>query len=266
MLAATSAGVIDGIFIGNFVGAPALAAVNIAMPAFYFFAAVIFMLAVGGSVMCGKFLGEQDPEAASLIFSKTLYAAFVVSGFIAAVSLFFLEELVSLLGANQDLHQMVRDYIQIILWAAPLLIIGLTLDYFVRVDGRPVLASVALVTFAASNIALDWLFIVHWGWGIKGAAWATALAEGVILIVLSPSSGSFILIDAASAQNVARVRNVYRSKQASDRHAAAIVLLSAADSDRAGQPSSVGRRARRSDTQALRVFRLCCYASPEADT
>ena len=63
------------------------------------------------------------------------------------------------------------------------MIIGLTLDYFVRVDGRPVLASVALVTFAASNIALDWLLIVHWGWGIKGAAWATALAEGVIPII-----------------------------------------------------------------------------------
>jgi putative MATE family efflux protein len=185
MLAATSAGVIDGIFIGNFVGASALAAVNISMPAFYLFAAVVFMLAVGGSVMCGKFLGEQDPEAASSIFSKTLYAALAVSGFIAAVSLFFLEEIVSLLGANQDLHQMVRDYMQIILWAAPLLIIGLTLDYFVRVDGRPVLASAALVMFAATNIALDWLFIVHWGWGIKGAAWATALAEGVILIILA---------------------------------------------------------------------------------
>ena len=51
MLAATSAGVIDGIFIGNFVGAPALAAVNISMPAFYLFAAVVFMLAVGGSVL-----------------------------------------------------------------------------------------------------------------------------------------------------------------------------------------------------------------------
>jgi len=185
MLAATSAGVIDGIFIGNFVGAPALAAVNISMPAFYLFAAMVFMLAVGGSVMCGKFMGEQNPDAASSIFSKTLYAAIVVSGSIVAVSLFFLDETVALLGANQDLHGLVRDYMQIIFWAAPLLITGLTLDYFVRVDNRPVLASVALVLFAVSNITLDWLFIVQWGWGIKGAAWATALSESVILIVLA---------------------------------------------------------------------------------
>ena len=51
ILAATSAGIIDGMFIGNFVGASALAAVNISLPAFYVFAAVVFMLAVGGSVM-----------------------------------------------------------------------------------------------------------------------------------------------------------------------------------------------------------------------
>ena len=49
-----------------------------------------------------------------------------------------------------------------------------------RVDGRPVLASVALVAFAATNVTLDWLFIAQWGWGIKGAAWATALAEMAI--------------------------------------------------------------------------------------
>jgi putative MATE family efflux protein len=185
MLAATSAGVIDGIFIGNFVGSAALAAVNISMPAFYLFAAVVFMLAVGGSVMCGKFMGENDHEAASAIFSKILYAVLTVSGLIVAVSLFFLDEVVVLLGANQELHGMVRDYIQIILWAAPLLIIGLTLDYFVRVDGRPVLASFALVMFAASNIFLDWLFVVVWGWGIKGAALATALSEAVILLILA---------------------------------------------------------------------------------
>jgi Na+-driven multidrug efflux pump len=155
------------------------------MPAFYLFAAVVFMLAVGGSVMCGKFLGEKNPKAASLIFSKTLYASVAVSGLIVALSLLFLDQVVFLLGANEDLHGMVRDYMQIILWASPLLIVGLSLDYFVRVDGRPLLASSALVMFALSNISLDWLFIAQWGWGIKGAAWATALSEGVILAILA---------------------------------------------------------------------------------
>lgn len=185
MLAATSAGIIDGIFIGNYVGAPALAAVNIALPVFYLFAAVVFMLAVGGSVMCGKFLGEKNLPAAREIFTRTLIASLVVALLIVGFSLLFLDEVVIMLGANEDLHGMVRDYMQIILWASPLLIVGLTLDYFVRVDGRPMLASFALVAFAVSNIAMDWLFIVQWGWGIRGAAWATALADGAILVILA---------------------------------------------------------------------------------
>jgi Na+-driven multidrug efflux pump len=155
------------------------------MPSFYLFAAVVFMLAVGGSVMCGKFIGEKDKRAASAIFSKTLYTALAVSGLIVSVSLFFLDEVVTLLGANEDLHGMVRDYMRVILWASPLFIMGLTLDYFVRVDGRPILASFALIAFAVTNILLDWIFIVKWGWGLEGAAYATALSEGVILLILA---------------------------------------------------------------------------------
>ena len=185
MLAATSAGVIDGIFIGNYVGASALAAVNISLPAFYLFAAIVFMLGVGGSVMCGKFLGEGDREAASDIFSRTLYSAVALACLIAGSSLVFLDQVVWLLGASAELQPLVHDYMQIILWASPVLIVALTLDWFVRVDGRPLLASFALIMFAVCNITLDWLMIVQWGWGLKGAAWATALSEAAILLILA---------------------------------------------------------------------------------
>jgi len=185
ILAATSAGIIDGFFIGNFVGASALAAVNIAMPAFYLFAAIVFMLAVGGSVMCGKFIGEKDPRAASEIFSRTLYASLGASMVIVLPSIIFLDPMITALGANAELHPMVRDYMFIILCAAPLLIVGFTLDFFVRIDNRPVLAAAALLFFAAGNVLLDWLFIVQWGWGLKGAAWATAIAEAGIVVILA---------------------------------------------------------------------------------
>ena len=185
ILAATSAGIIDGFFIGNFVGSAALAAVNISMPAFYLFAAVVFMLAIGGSVMCGKFIGENKLDAASDIFSRTLYASMAVSIGIIGLSLVFLDPLITALGANTDLHPLVREYMLIILAAAPILIVSFTLDFFVRIDKRPVLASMAMVSFAVVNISLDWLFIVQWGWGLSGAAWATALAEVSIMLILA---------------------------------------------------------------------------------
>jgi putative MATE family efflux protein len=184
MLAVTSAGVIDGIFIGNFVGATALAAVNISIPVFAMFAAIVIMLSVGGSVMCGKFIGEGNQYAARIIFSKIIYATLAVSLLISASIVLFLDQVVTLLGANEDLHELVSNYVRIVVIAAPLLILGFTLDYFVRVDGRPVLASATLVAFSVINICLDWFLIVKLGWGIKGAAWATAIAEASIFFIL----------------------------------------------------------------------------------
>jgi len=184
MLAVSSAVIIDGVFVGNFVGATALAAINISMPAFALFASVVYMLAVGGSVMCGKFMGEGKHQAASIIFSKTVYAVLFITLLVSMFFLLFLDQLVSALGANDDLHELVTDYMRIIVFAAPLLVLGLTLDYFVRVDSRPILASAVLIAFAMINISLDYLFIVKLGWGIKGAAWATAIAEGSIFFML----------------------------------------------------------------------------------
>jgi Na+-driven multidrug efflux pump len=184
LLAATSAGIIDGFFIGNYVGADALAAVNISIPAFYLFAAMVFMLAIGGSVMCGKYIGENNTVAAQRIFSKSLYASVATSTLLVVLGLLFLDPLIVALGANADLHPLVRDYMIIILAAAPLLIIGFTLDFFVQVDNRPVLAAVSMGFFAVTNVALNWIFIVQWGWGLKGAAWATALAEAGIVLIL----------------------------------------------------------------------------------
>jgi len=184
MLAIMSAGVIDGIFIGNYVGAAALAAVNISMPAMYVFIAVVFMLVVGGSVMCGKYIGEDNPAAASAIFSKTVYAMILTGLVISCFSLLFLDGLVAVLGANDELRGMVREYLQIILYSVPLFILALTLDYFIRIDGRPIFASAGLVAVAVINISLDWLFIAQWNWGIAGAAWATALSYLCIFLIL----------------------------------------------------------------------------------
>ncbi|WOJ93087.1 MATE family efflux transporter [Congregibacter variabilis] len=184
MLAVTSAGIIDGIFIGNFVGASALAAVNLAQPAWAAFAAIVFMLAVGGSVMCGRFLGQKDTESASSIFTRTLICAVGTGVLIAGAGLLFLDDLVRLLGATDAVQPLVEAYMRIVLIFAPVFVAALTMDYFVRADGRPVLAATALGAFAGSNIALNTLFIVYLDWGIVGAAWASALAEFAIFVIL----------------------------------------------------------------------------------
>ncbi|MFK7831222.1 MAG: MATE family efflux transporter [Congregibacter sp.] len=184
MLAVTSAGIIDGFFIGNYVGATALAAVNIAQPAWVAFTGIVFMLAVGGSVVCARFLGARNGPAASAIFTRTLIAACATGLLVSALGLIFLDRLVGLLGANEVLRPFVTSYMRVILWFAPIFVTALTMDYFVRADGRPVLAAAALVAFAGINICLNALFVGHLGWGIVGAAWASAIAEIAIFLIL----------------------------------------------------------------------------------
>jgi len=73
LLAMSSATLVDGIFVGHFVGANALAAINLIFPFLSLLFALALMLGVGGSVRAGKYLGEKNPAAASAIFSKTMY-------------------------------------------------------------------------------------------------------------------------------------------------------------------------------------------------
>jgi putative MATE family efflux protein len=187
MLSITTATIVDGIFLGNYVGSEALAAVNLAIPVMTLLYALVFTMAVGGSVTFGKFLGENNIEAASDVFTKTMFVMLVGSLIITTVSLIFLDFLVSLLGANDALRPMVMDYLELIFLFGPALLVGYTLFYFVRADGHPLLANGALLASAAVNIGLDWLFIVKLGKGIEGAALATGIAEAVVLLALIPT-------------------------------------------------------------------------------
>lgn len=186
LVAASSAGVIDGIFVGNYISSDALAAINLTIPLGALFFGVSMMLSIGGMVMAGKFKGEGKPEEASAIFSKTVVAVVLACLALCSAMLIWLDDLVGLLGADEVLSPLTRDYLSIFLFFEPLLVIGFCLYYFVRVDGRPNLAGFALVASALVNIFLDWLFIAHLGWGIQGAAWATGISFAVMFFIVLP--------------------------------------------------------------------------------
>jgi len=186
MLAVASAGVIDGVFLGNYVGANALAAVSLSSPLNALFFGLVLMLAVGGMVSAGKFLGAGNRAAASAIFSKTIIAIAIISLLLTGLFLAFTPALVGLLGANEDLSPLTLSYVKIFLYFQPLFMTGFALSYFVRVAGKPNLAGTALLISAISNIVLDWLFITQLHWGIEGAAWATGISYALMFFTLIP--------------------------------------------------------------------------------
>lgn len=184
MLAISSSGIVDGVFVGNYVGASALASINIIMPVFSLLLGVGVMFSVGGMVRCGKYIGESKRDAANAVFSKTLITVSSLTLLLAVLGILFIDQVVAMLGANAVLAPLVREYLLIMLLFMFFLPVSLCLSFFVRVDGQPVLAAAAIVSAALVNIFFDWLFVASWGMGLQGAALATGLAHITSFLVL----------------------------------------------------------------------------------
>lgn len=186
MLAISSASIVDGFFIGNYVGDSGLAAINISLPIFSFLFGFALMLAIGSSVVAGKLIGEGDSKNASLIFSKTIVTITLFSFLTSSVLFLNIEILLHFFGADENLTKMAMEYLSVMLIFIPFLMIGVVLDYFVRVDNRPNLAFIALLFSALINVLLDWFMIVYLQKGIFGAAFATGISQLALLFILLP--------------------------------------------------------------------------------
>lgn len=184
LVAITTANLVDGAFVGNFVGSDALASITLLIPYFTLLFGIALMIAIGGSVRAGTYIGENNVAAASSIFSKSLITTFAFSSIAAVLGFVFDDYLYWALGAPEDLYPLMADYFQIITFVLIIQLITMVLYYFVRADGHPVIATIALVTGALINIALDALFIGYLDMGLKGAAYATGIAQIIQLLIL----------------------------------------------------------------------------------
>lgn len=184
LVAISTASIVDGMFVSRYVGADALAAVNLLLPYFTLLFGLALMLSLGGSIRAGHYLGAGDTAAASAIFSKSVVAVLLLGSVAALLGNACDHALYRLLGAPDSLFPLMRDYFRVISVALVVQLGTLVVYYFVRLDGRPLLATSAVVTGALANIALNALFVAHWGWGVRGAAYATALAQLLQLAVL----------------------------------------------------------------------------------
>ncbi len=184
LVAITTASLVDGAFVGNFVGSDALAAITLLIPYFTFLFGIALMISIGGSVRAGTYIGENNVNAASAIFSKSLISIFVFSTIAALLGFIFDEYLYRVLGAPELLYPLMAEYFQIISFVLIVQLVTMVLYYFVRADGHPLIATLALVAGAVINIALDAIFIAHLDMGLKGAAYATAIGQIVQLIIL----------------------------------------------------------------------------------
>ena len=169
-LCLSSVSIIDAFFLGNYVGSDALAAVTLSIPVVTLIFSSEVMLGAGASVRCGTYLGKGDTENASRIFSQAILTIFLSVALMSLVALIFLDPLIGLLGADDTLAPILKEYLQVLILFNLFLPSGFVLNYFVSIDGNPVLASASMFVSAATNIFLSWLLVTQLDMGVTGVA------------------------------------------------------------------------------------------------
>ena len=185
LVAITTANLVDGMFVGQYVGANALAVITLLVPYFTLLFAFSLMLAIGGSVSAGIHIGAEQPRKASLVFSQSLICVAVTTIALALWSAAFEPTLFQMLSIPSDIAPLAQAYLGVIRWVLIIQLFTMVLYYFVRADGFPKLATLALVAGALCNIVLDAWFVVVMEKGLRGAAYATAISQTLQLLILA---------------------------------------------------------------------------------
>lgn len=172
-------GVVDGLFVSNFVGKTAFAAVNLIMPLLIILGAVGFMLGTGGSAIVAKTMGMGERELANRYFSCIVITTAVSGVLLAALGIAFAEPIARLLGAEGELLRDSVLYARVILIALPAFMLQNVFQSFFITAERPKLGLAFTIGAGVANILLDALLVAVIPMGLLGAALATALSQAV---------------------------------------------------------------------------------------
>lgn len=168
--------VTDGIFIGQYAGANALAASNIVYPAINIIFGMGMMLASGGSALVAKNLGERKLLLANKRFSLLTAASFTIGTLIALTIALFFDQVLVFLGASELLMADCRAYLGAMLPFFPIVSLMTFFEAFYIADGRPIQGFIVSLLSGLTNALLDYLFLAYLDMGIMGAGLATGLA------------------------------------------------------------------------------------------
>jgi putative MATE family efflux protein len=173
----------DTFFISLAMGTYGLAALNFAIPIFGLVLGSGLMLGIGGATKYNIKKSQDNHTSANKYFTNTIILMIIWIIFFVICGLFFSRGITSLVGANDQIFELSRIYLQVILLFSPVLMINTVLGCFIRNDGAPKLAMIAMASNSLANILLDYIFIIRMELGMFGGALATGLATFTSLFI-----------------------------------------------------------------------------------
>lgn len=175
--------IIDGIFVGHYIGFEGLAGINIAWPITCILLAIGVMVGMGSGSLMSIYRGEQRLEKTKISLTTGFWLLAILSTLALIFIIFFAEELLYLQGAEGKNFELAMDYINVLMFGGFFTACATALPMFVRNDESPNIATFLLIMGAVINIVLDYLFIGVWNGGLTGAAWATLIAQASVTVL-----------------------------------------------------------------------------------
>ena len=170
-------GVVDGLFVSNYVGKTAFAAVNLIMPFLMAISALGFMIGTGGSAIVAKTLGEGKKKQANEYFSMLVYLTLIGGIVLSALGILFSPLIARGLGADGALLTNCVLYARITLLSMPAFMLQNVFQSFFVTAEKPKLGLGVIVIAGVTNMVLDFLLVGVFQIGLAGAAFATVTSE-----------------------------------------------------------------------------------------
>jgi len=167
---------VDTIFVGNWIGSTAIAAINVVLPVSFFIAALGMAIGIGGSSIISRALGADNKIKALKTFGNQITLTVLVTVVFVIFGLLYINDIVPAFGGKGSIFELAKTYYRIVLYGVPILALCMMGNTVIRAEGKPKFAMYAMMFPSVGNLLLDVLFIKVFDWGMAGAAWATTIS------------------------------------------------------------------------------------------
>lgn len=175
---------VDTIFVGNWIGSVAIAAINVVLPVSFFIGALGMAIGVGGSSIISRALGADDKPKALKTFGNQITLTLLLTGILTILGLLFINQIILAFGGKGDIFDLAKTYYRIVLYGVPFLGLCMMGNSVMRAEGNPKFAMIAMIIPSVSNLIMDYIFINILDMGMAGAAWATTVSYYLCFIYI----------------------------------------------------------------------------------
>lgn len=167
---------VDTIFVGQWIGSLAIAAVTVVLPITFLISSLGMAIGIGGSSIISRALGAQDKEKAYQTFGNQIVMTLALALFFVLIGFVFSDQILLLFGANGEIMNPAKEFFFPVLIGVPFLALCMMGNNVIRAEGKAKFAMMAMIIPAFGNIFLDIVFIKFMNLGMFGAALATTIS------------------------------------------------------------------------------------------